>query len=88
MEDVKMAYVKYKGDLDKIFETVIGADVENEDRIREIIRYYIELGEVEEYQKFKNEPIKKRAKRIAKSKKEAQEAKKALKEIQVLGFIF
>lgn len=83
MEDVKLAYVKFKGNLDKIFATVIGADVENEDRIREIIRYYIELGEVEDYPKFSNEPPSKRAKRLDKAKREALEAKVALKEIQV-----
>lgn len=88
MEDIKAAYVKYKGNLDKIFETVIGADVENEDRIREIIYYYIELGEVENYPKFSNEPLNKRAKRLNKSKKEAEEAKHALEKIQVVTFIY
>uniref|UniRef100_A0A915NSA2 J domain-containing protein n=1 Tax=Meloidogyne floridensis TaxID=298350 RepID=A0A915NSA2_9BILA len=55
MNDVKNAYVKYKGDMDKILETVIGADVQNEDRIREIIRHFIELGELPSLPKYKNE---------------------------------
>lgn len=32
MEDVKQAYCKYKGDMDKVLQTVIGADANNEDR--------------------------------------------------------
>ncbi|CAK5050022.1 unnamed protein product [Meloidogyne enterolobii] len=73
MNDVKNAYVKYKGDMDKILETVIGADVQNEDRIREIIRHFIELGELPSLPKYKNEkPIS----RVRRMKRAAYEANK------------
>ncbi|KAI1726829.1 dnaJ domain-containing protein [Ditylenchus destructor] len=82
MEDVKKAYLKHKGNMNHILETVIGAEVMEEDRIREIIIHYIEKGDVQSFPKFVNEPAKERAKRRAKAKKEAAEADKALKEIQ------
>lgn len=77
--EVKIAYIKHKGDMNKIMETVVGADVENEDRIREIIRHFIELGEVEAYPKFVNEKPAARAKRWKKAEKEAKEAEQILK---------
>lgn len=76
MEDVKQAYCKYKGDMDKVLQTVIGADANNEDRIREIIVYLIENGDVEPYPKFINEPPSKRIKRQKKAQKERIEAEK------------
>ncbi|KAH7726389.1 dnaJ subfamily C member 9-like protein [Aphelenchoides avenae] len=81
-EDVKKAYVKHKGDMNKILETVIGADVEQEDRIREIIRHFIDLGDVEAYPKFVNEKPEARVKRWKKAEKEAKEAGKLLKEMK------
>jgi DnaJ family protein C protein 9 len=78
-EDVKEAYVKYKGDMNKILDTVIGVEVDQWDRIREIIRHFIELGEVEAYPKFVNEKPEVRVKRLKRAEKEAKEAEKLLK---------
>lgn len=82
MEDVKQAYIKHKGSMSKILSTVIGADVHNEDRIREIIRYFIDKGEAEAYAKFVNEPPSARIKRIKQAEREAKESEKVLKEMQ------
>ncbi|KAF7639254.1 J domain-containing protein [Meloidogyne graminicola] len=85
MEDVKNAYIKYKGDMDKIIESVIGADVENEDRIREIIRHLIELGELPSLPKYTNEKPISRVKRMKRAIREAKQAEKVIEEMRSLG---
>ncbi|CAK5075304.1 unnamed protein product [Meloidogyne enterolobii] len=85
MNDVKNAYVKYKGDMDKILETVIGADVQNEDRIREIIRHFIELGELPSLPKYKNEKPISRVRRMKRAAYEAKRAEKVVEEMRALG---
>uniref|UniRef100_A0A915DEB9 J domain-containing protein n=1 Tax=Ditylenchus dipsaci TaxID=166011 RepID=A0A915DEB9_9BILA len=82
VEDIKNAYVKHKGNMNYILEEVIGADVENEDRICEIIQLLIDSGEVEPYKKFVTTSAPPaRIKRQAKAKKEAVEAAEALEEL-------
>lgn len=56
MDDVKREYLKHKGNMDRILSCVVGAEVMHEDRIREIIRHFIERGEVPAYERFVNEP--------------------------------
>ncbi|KAL7072416.1 hypothetical protein ACQ4LE_008522 [Meloidogyne hapla] len=85
MNDVKNAYVKYKGDMDKILESVIGADVHSEDRIREIIRHFIELGELPSLPKYKNEKPISRVRRMKRAAREAKQAEKVVEEMRALG---
>lgn len=72
-DDVRAAYLKYEGDMDKIFESVIAFD---EDRARDIIEELIESESLEKFDKFVNEPKTKREKRKAKIAKEAKLAAK------------
>jgi DnaJ family protein C protein 9 len=85
VQDVKDAYVKYKGNKSHILETVIGFSPENEDKLDEIIWYLIEKKEVEAYPKFVNEPASAREKRLKNSQKEAKVAKKYAQKLKREG---
>ncbi|KAI6180735.1 DnaJ-like protein subfamily C member 9 [Aphelenchoides besseyi] len=78
-EDVKDAYIKCKGDMNKIYHYTISYDVEREDELREVIWHLINTNQVEAYPKFLNEKPEARAERERKRKKEAAEAKKLAK---------
>jgi hypothetical protein len=65
MEDIKRAYLKYKGDVNKIIESVIGADVQNEDSLvvlilfflikkKEFVKLYATLLSSENFHHFQN----------------------------------
>lgn len=83
MDEIKAAYIKHKGNMDKIFETVTGIEVlTDEHRVREIIRFFIERGEVRAYPQFTNETARARSKRMRKARAEAKEAEKMLEEMQ------
>jgi DnaJ homolog subfamily C member 9 len=84
---VLAAYVKYDGDMDRLYQEVMLSDPEQDDeRFRMIIEKAIESGEVEGLKKFTNESEKKRLTRINRAKKtnqrEAKEAEKAEREIE------
>lgn len=59
LADVKAAYMNFKGDMDRIMETVMCADYTDEPRIREMIQKAIESGELPSYKAFVKEPKKK-----------------------------
>lgn len=86
MEAVKEAYLKYKGNMNKMMETVIGADTINEDRYREIIDYYIKNEGLVEYTKFTKEPMSARVKRLNRARREATEATEYAKELKTKKF--
>ncbi|VDO04569.1 unnamed protein product [Rodentolepis nana] len=69
--EIAKAYERYKGDMDKIMETVVFAEVFEEDRIRSIIQELIDKREVQPYDAFIKEPAKKRAQRLKRAQKEA-----------------
>uniref|UniRef100_H3AH94 DnaJ homolog subfamily C member 9 n=1 Tax=Latimeria chalumnae TaxID=7897 RepID=H3AH94_LATCH len=79
--DVKEAYVDFEGDMDRILESVLCANYEDEDRIREIIQKAIDSGDLPAYDAFTKETAKKRTARKRKAKKEAEEAEKAKEEL-------
>lgn len=83
MKSLRDAYLKYKGNMNKIMETVIGADVSSEDRYREIIDYYIKNDGLIDYTKFTKEPMSSRIKRLNKARREAAEASKYVEEIKL-----
>lgn len=85
IEDVKAAYIKHKGNLNKIMQCVIGFDPENEQELHDIIWHLINKDEVEAYPKFVDEKESTRKKRLEKSKKEAKSAKKIAKDLKRKG---
>jgi len=75
-DDVRTAYCKYEGDMDKIYECVIAFD---EKRTRDIIEELIESEQLEKFDLYVNESQSKRDKRKAKIAKEARMAAKEKK---------
>ncbi len=71
-DDIKLAYVKYKGDMDLITSFVITND---EQRIRDIIQSLIDTKEVKSFAKYSNESD---AKKTARRRRTAKEAKVCL----------
>ncbi|XP_039223467.1 dnaJ homolog subfamily C member 9 isoform X2 [Crotalus tigris] len=55
LEDIKAAYEDFKGDMDKIMESVLCVDYTDEPRIRQIIQHAIDSGELSSYKSFVNE---------------------------------
>lgn len=72
--DIKKAYIKFKGDMNRILELVDFSNCESEPRIIEIVRKMVDDGEVEEYKSFFNENKQKKLRRHKKWEKEKQEA--------------
>ncbi|EFO18271.1 DnaJ domain-containing protein [Loa loa] len=79
---VKEAYIKYKGDMGKILNDVIGVTYEDEERLHNMISDMIESGELKATRYFVSEPERKKAKRRKAAQREAEEAEKILKEVQ------
>jgi DnaJ homolog subfamily C member 9 len=76
-QDVLKAYTKYKGDLDKLLETVLLSDVlDDEARFKKLIETAIEAGEVQAWDKFTKETDKTREKRRKRALKEKREAER------------
>lgn len=74
--DIKAAYEDFKGDMDKIMESVLCVDYTDEPRIREIIQHAIDSGELPSYKAFTKESKQKMNSR--KRKVGLQEAKDCL----------
>lgn len=55
LADVKAAYVNFKGDMDRIMESVLCVDYTDEPRIREMIERAIDSGEVPSFKAFVKE---------------------------------
>lgn len=81
LEDIKLAYTKYEGDMGKILDSIMCATVKDEPRFRSIINDLIESGELPAFEAFINEPKEKQATRKRKAEKEEKEAKKAMQEM-------
>lgn len=77
-QDVLKAYTRYRGDLDKLLETVLLSGVlEDEARFRAVIESAIEAGEVQAWDKFTKETEKTRENRRKRALKERKEAERA-----------
>ncbi|GBP48611.1 DnaJ homolog subfamily C member 9 [Eumeta japonica] len=76
LQDLKIAYLDGKGDMDYICDHVLYTCAQQEPRIKEILNNLIEKGEIPSYKIFTNEPEKKIKRRHAKERKEAAEAEK------------
>lgn len=55
LEDLKHAYTRWRGDMDRIMESVMCATVEDEPRFRQNLGNLIADGSVEAYSAFTNE---------------------------------
>lgn len=55
LADIKQAYLDFKGDMDKIMESVLCVQYTEEPRIRNIIQQAIDAGEVPSYNTFVKE---------------------------------
>ncbi|KAB8216065.1 DnaJ domain-containing protein [Aspergillus novoparasiticus] len=81
--DLLAAFEKYRGDMDKIYESVMLCNVVDDDeRFRVIIDKAIADGKVEQYKKYSEEPERKRQQRLKRAQKEAKEAEEAAKELE------
>ncbi|XP_070379896.1 dnaJ homolog subfamily C member 9-like [Dermacentor albipictus] len=83
--DLKDCYERFEGDFDAISEYLIGFEIEDEDRYRNILNKLIEDGEVKAYPKFTKEAKKSRNARKKRYTKEAEEAKKMKMELGLDG---
>ncbi|RKP26421.1 hypothetical protein SYNPS1DRAFT_21815 [Syncephalis pseudoplumigaleata] len=74
-DDLLAAYKKCKGDFDDIYAEMPVVNVlDDEDRLRDIVRAAIDAGELEAYPAFTKEPSAKRLARQRRARKEAKEA--------------
>lgn len=81
--DVLAAFEKNKGDMDRVYESIMLCNVlDDDDRFRTIINKAIADGEVENYKKYSEESDSKRQQRVKAAQKEAQEAEQLAKEIE------
>lgn len=82
-EDVRLAYLKCKGDLGKIMEHIMCAKHEDEVRVEQICQKLIESGQLEQlpaFEKSRSEAAKQKRKR--KADRESKEAAEYLAEIE------
>ncbi|KAE8139972.1 DnaJ domain-containing protein [Aspergillus pseudotamarii] len=81
--DLLAAFEKYRGDMDKIYESVMLCNVlDDDERFRAIIDKAIADGKVEKYKKYSEEPERKRQQRLKRAQKEAKEAEEAARELE------
>ncbi|XP_041878150.1 dnaJ homolog subfamily C member 9 [Corvus kubaryi] len=85
LADVKAAYMNFKGDMDRIMESVMCADYTDEPRIREMIEQAIDSGELPSFKAFVKESKQKMMSRRRRAEKEAKEAKKTKDELGLGG---
>eukprot|EP00730_Choanoeca_flexa_P014092 TRINITY_DN6031_c0_g2_i1.p1 TRINITY_DN6031_c0_g2~~TRINITY_DN6031_c0_g2_i1.p1 ORF type:complete len:288 (+),score=92.25 TRINITY_DN6031_c0_g2_i1:122-985(+) len=79
-EDLKQAYLKNKGNMDAVFDSVpLSNPIEDEDRFRKTIQDWIAGNEVKLFKAFRDETDEKREKRRRTAEREAKEAKKMQK---------
>lgn len=74
--DIKKAYMNGKGSMDYILEAVPFTSVPDEPRIIEVVQKLVDNGEVEQMDRFFNEPEKKKTIRRRKYERELKEHEK------------
>ncbi|PLB55775.1 DnaJ-domain-containing protein [Aspergillus steynii IBT 23096] len=81
--DVLAAFDKYRGDLDKVYESVMLCNViDDDERFRALIDKAIDEGKAERHKKYTEEPEKKKQQRLKRAQKEAKEAEKLAQELE------
>lgn len=88
-DDLLVAYEKYQGRMNAIYETVMLSDpLVDDERFRAIIDAAIESGDVEAYRAYTKETSKSKQARIAAAKREGTEAEDYAKELGVHDKLF
>lgn len=88
-DDVLVAYEKYKGKWDAIYETVmLSSCLEDEDRFRGYIDEAIEKGDVKAFKSYRDENAKAKAARMKAARDEGKEAEQHAKELGVYDKMF
>ncbi|WQF83824.1 Putative DnaJ domain, Chaperone J-domain superfamily [Colletotrichum destructivum] len=88
-DDVLLAYTEHKGDMDKIYETVMLSNVlEDDERFRNIIDDAIASKDVPTFKRYTKESKLSKAARVKAAKGEAQEAEEYAKELGVHDKLF
>ncbi|WYZ37853.1 hypothetical protein EsH8_II_001359 [Colletotrichum jinshuiense] len=88
-DDVLIAYEEHKGDMDKIYETVMLSDVlEDDERFRKIIDEAIASEDVQAFKRYTKESKLSKAARVKAAKGEAKEAEEYAKELGVHDKLF
>lgn len=83
------AYKKFKGDMNKVYNTVMVSNpADDDERFRDLINAAIEAGEVEPYDKFVGESEKSIQNRIATARAAGKEAEDYAKELGVHDKLF
>lgn len=81
LNDIKQAYLDFKGDMDQIMESVLCVQYTDEPRIRNIIQQAIDAKEVPSYKAFVKESKQKMTARKRRAQEEAKEAELSRKEL-------
>ncbi|RAH40778.1 DnaJ domain protein, partial [Aspergillus brunneoviolaceus CBS 621.78] len=81
--DVLAAYETYRGDLNKVYESVLLCNVlDDDERFRAIIDRAIAEGRAKKHKSYVEEPAKKRERRVKRAQKEAKEAEALAAEVE------
>ncbi|XP_052274401.1 dnaJ homolog subfamily C member 9-like isoform X1 [Dreissena polymorpha] len=81
LEDLKTAYVEFKGDMDEILSNVLCSTIDDEDRFAGIIKDWIKTKAVPDFKKFSKETKKSKENRKRKFAQEAAEAEEMKAEL-------
>lgn len=83
--DIRKAYINGKGCINFMMNHVPFMAVEDEDRIQELVRKWIDAGDVPEHKQFTDEPKAKKQRRHKKYSKEAKEAAENARKLEQRG---
>lgn len=88
-DDILVAYDKYKGDMDSIYETVMLSDVlVDDERFRRVIDEAIESGDVKAHKAYTKESARSKQARVKAAQGESREAEDYAKELGVHDKLF
>ena len=88
-DDILVAYEKYKGNMDSIYQTVMLSDVlADDERFRRIIDEAIESGDVEAYKAYTKESTRSKQARVKAAQGESRDAEDYAKELGVHDKLF
>ncbi|XP_062388517.1 dnaJ homolog subfamily C member 9-like [Sardina pilchardus] len=82
-EDLCRLYIEFDGDMDRIMESALCAETEDEPRIRKVLQSLIEAQEIPAYRAFTHESAHKRRNRRGKVAMEREEAEARQREMGI-----
>ncbi|XP_030629499.1 dnaJ homolog subfamily C member 9 [Chanos chanos] len=80
-QDLSRLYLQHEGDMDRIMESALCCNVEDEPRIKDILQSAIDAGDLPAYKAFTHESAKKKNNRKRKAEKERREAEEMQREM-------